>query len=293
MRTLAIINPVAGGGRGFRAWRQLGGELRGAGLRIDEALADRPMQAWALAEHAEGYELVIAVGGDGTIHETVNGLLARPSPRPALGIVPGGTANILARGLGLPRDPFDAARLLARGGRRRVDVGRVNDRYFLSVAGVGFDGEVAAAVNRRRGRLPSPPLFAAAILAHLVAFRPFPARLEIDGNARDTTLYFVTAANTPWYGGGMHIAPHARADSGRLAVVYAGALSRWEALRVLLATFSGGHLDHPKVAHTLAQEVRVETRAPVAVQADGESIGHSPVTFRIVPAALDVIAPPA
>lgn len=249
------------------------------------------MQAWTLAGQAGGYDCVIAVGGDGTIHETINGLLTLPGPRPVLCIVPGGTANILAHGLGLPPDPLQAARLLLTGRRRRIDVGRANDRYFLSVAGVGFDGEVVTAVNRRRGRLPSRPLFVAAILAQLAVFRPFPARVVIDGSPRDLTAYFVVAANTPWYGGGMLIAPHARPDDGSLTVVYAGALTPVEALRVLLATFSGQHLRHPKVYQAAAQEVLVESEARVAVHADGESVGQAPAHFGIVPGALEVLAP--
>ncbi len=292
MRALAIVNPVAGGGRGYRAWRQIRPQLEAAGLRVEDAVARRPLEAWAQAERAarDRCDLVISVGGDGTIHETVNGLLgAAPTAPPALGIIPGGTANILARGLGLPRDPHEAGRLLLRGTRRRIDVGRVNGRYFLSIAGAGFDGEVAAAVNRWRGRLPATPFCVASILWHLATFRPFRARVIIDGDARETSVYFVAAANTPWYGGPMHIAPHACPDSGTLAVVYAANLSRLDAVRVLLDTFSGRHLRHAKVVHGTACEVRLETDVPVAVQADGETIGRAPVTFRIVPAALEIV----
>lgn len=291
-----IINPIAGKGRGYRAWRAIRPRLQQAGWDLHEATAEQHGEAWPLAEAASRdalCNLVVAVGGDGTVHEVVNGLLrGRPERPPTLAIIPGGTANILTYALGISNDPAKAAELLLTGTTRRIDLGQVNNRYYASVAGVGFDGEVAARANRWRRRWTgTKPLYVGAMLATLASYQPVECSITIDGVEHSQPTFLLSAANTPWYGGGMHIAPHARVDSGTLAIVIAGDLSRLEAFGVLLRVFSGAHLRHPKVAHTTAREVHVRSRIPVVVHADGETVGFTPVTFRVVPGALNVLVP--
>ena len=215
-----------------------------------------------------------------------------PPGRPTLAVIPGGTANIFTRALAIPQHPEDAAQLLLTGDPRRIDLGQVNGRFYATVAGAGFDGEVTAQANRWRRRWTgTKPLFVVAILKTLAWYRPVESVITLDGSAINTRAFLVTAANTPWYGGGIHIAPHARVDSGTLAVVIAQDMQGIEALQVLLRTFSGQHLQHPKVIQASAREIRVRSEHSVAVHADGESLGHTPVTFRAVPAALTVIVP--
>lgn len=300
-RVFAIVNPAAGKGRARRAWRTVGPALRDAGLRCEEAVEERPGQAIPMAAAAAeaGCEIIIAVGGDGTVHEIVNGIMRAGGPRvPALAIIPGGTANDFARAVGIPLDPMAAGRLLlGTGMRRRVDLGRVNDRYFAGIAGVGFDAEVAAKINTWPKWIGGTTLYLAAILTMLVAYRPAPARLRIDGDEQDLSLFLLAAANTPWYGGGMYMAPHARPDDGRLEVITAWDLGKLETLGLLPKVFSGAHLRHRKVAHRSAREVHVESTIPLAIHADGETVGRVPATFQAVPGALEVIvsgaAPPA
>lgn len=292
-RIFVIVNPAAGKGRGRRAWRVVGPALRDAGVAFDEALEERPGHAVAIAATAAaaGYDTIVAVGGDGTVHEVVNGIMGAGGPhRPALAIIPGGTGNDFARAVGVPRDPMAAGRLLLGSGtRRRVDLGRVNDRYFVGISGVGFDAEVAAKVNGWPKWIGGTTLYLAAILTMLAAYRPVPTRLWIDGDDQELPLFLLAAANTPWYGGGMYMAPHARPDDGRLEVITAWDLGKLETLRLLPKVFSGAHLGHPKVAHRAAREVRVESRIPLAIHADGETVGRVPAVFQAVPGALEVI----
>lgn len=119
-----------------------------AGWDLHEAIATRPGQAWPLAEQAARDRYDRVVGGDGTIHEVVNGLMHGPPDRPTLAVIPGGTANIFTRALGIPKDPEDAAHLLLTGEARRIDLGQVNERFYATVAGAGFDGEVTRQANR-------------------------------------------------------------------------------------------------------------------------------------------------
>lgn len=261
---------------------------------LDETVASRPGQARDAAERAarNGADLVVAIGGDGTLHETLNGLMQVPQDRrPALAFVPGGTANIFARALGLPTSPSGVAHLFLGGVRRRIDVGQVNDRYYATIAGVGFDGEVVARASRWPRWGGGKTIHVAAILATLATFRPPSATITLDGVKHVLSLTFLVAANTDWYGGGLHIAPGARPDDGRLAVVYATGLTRVDTLAVILRALSGRHLGHPRVAHTAATAVRVEADPPLGIHADGEWLGRGPATFGIVPQALDILVP--
>jgi diacylglycerol kinase (ATP) len=290
----AIINPVSRRGRASRVWPAVRLTLEEHGLEVTEAVSERRMHAWELAERAarEGHDIVVSVGGDGTNHEVVNGLLsARPQRPPALGLIPTGTANDLARCLRIPFEPQAAARLLVAGDRRRIDVGQVNDRFYATISGVGFDAEVARLVNHWPRYVGGTVLYIAGIVTMLATFSPVESEITIDGRSQTAKMFLLAAANTNWYAGGMFMAPHASIDDGLLAVVWATDLGKAETLAILPKLFSGAHLKHPKVFHTTAREVRVTSATPLAIHADGESVGTVPALFRIVPRALEVIAP--
>jgi len=295
-RCFIIVNPAAGRGRARRTWETtIRPMLQGGGLLFDEVYEDRPGAAVPLADQAtrDGYEILVAVGGDGTVHEILNGVLGPPvAHRPALAVIPGGTGNDFARGVGIPKDMITAARLLLDGGQRRlVDVGRVNDRYYGTISGVGFDAEVAAEVNRWPKWVAGTVVYTAGILKKLITYRCAPSRITIDGEVLELPMFLVAAANTPWYAGGMFMAPHARPDDGLLEIIIARDLTRVETLGVLPKVFSGDHLKHPKVSHRAGREIRVESDVPLAVHADGETVGRVPAVFRAVPQALEVIVP--
>jgi YegS/Rv2252/BmrU family lipid kinase len=295
-RCFIIVNPAAGRGRARRTWETtIRPMLQGGGLLFDEVYEDRPGAAVPLADQAtrDGHEILVAVGGDGTVHEILNGVLGPPvAHRPALAVIPGGTGNDFARGVGIPKDMITAARLLLDGGQRRlVDVGRVNDRYYGTISGVGFDAEVAAEVNRWPKWVAGTVVYTAGILKKLITYRCAPSRITIDGEVLELPMFLVAAANTPWYAGGMFMAPHARPDDGLLEIIIARDLTRVETLGVLPKVFSGDHLKHPKVSHRAGREIRVESDVPLAVHADGETVGRVPAVFRAVPQALEVIVP--
>jgi YegS/Rv2252/BmrU family lipid kinase len=295
-RVFLILNPAAGRGRARRAWRTVEPALRDAGVAFEMAVEERPQLAIGLAAGAAraGFDVIAAVGGDGTIHEVVNGIMTSGvEPRPALAIIPGGTGNDFARGVGIPKDPLTAGRLLLGGERRRIDVGQVNERYFVGISGVGFDAEVAARVNGWPKWIGGTSVYVAAILNTLVAYRCVPTRVVLDGQEQRLRMFLVAAANTPWYGGGMYMAPQARPDDGALEIVIARDLGTIETLGLLPKVFSGAHLRHRKVTHQSAREVLVESEAPLAIHADGETVGYVPALFRVVPRAIEVIAPAA
>lgn len=298
MRAFAIVNPAAGGGRARRVWPAARRTLVAAGWQVDEATAAHRGHEADLAAAAAGdrYEVVIAVGGDGTAHWAANGLLrarapGEAAPPPALAVIPAGTGADFAAAMGLPRHPLAAAAQLARARVGRVDVGRLNDRYFLTIGTVGFGGEVARQVNAWPRAVPGPLLYVAAILKMLAVYRPVEMTLALDGEARRRRLFMVAVGNTFRAAGGMQLCPTARPDDDRFEVVVFGDLSKPQVLGLLPRAFSGRHVLHPLVEVQAARTVTVESPTALSLQADGELVGQVPATFALVPRALPVLVP--
>ncbi|MDR7420065.1 MAG: diacylglycerol kinase family lipid kinase [Armatimonadota bacterium] len=291
MRVHAIVNPASGGRRSSRLWQQVRPILAEAGWRIEETVSQRRGHAREVAAAASA-QVVLAVGGDGTTHEVANGILEGRRGA-ALAVLPVGTGNDFARAIGLPRDPFAAAAALVRAKPRAFDVGEVNGRYFLTISGAGFDGEVARQVNAWPKIFGGVVMYACGILKTLVTYRPVEVTITLDGTAARERLFLIAVANTAWNAGGMWLVPAARPDDGVLHAVIAGPLTRFETLRVLPKVFSGRHLEHPKVRQVQAREIQVASATRLAVQADGESVGTLPALYRVHPGKLTVLAPVA
>ncbi|MDR7542908.1 MAG: diacylglycerol kinase family lipid kinase [Armatimonadota bacterium] len=289
MHVQAIINPTSGGRRALRQWYRVRAVLEQAGWQIEERISERRGHARDLAAGASA-RVVLAAGGDGTAHEVANGLL-QSRRGGVMAVLPLGTGNDFARALGLPRDPLAAAAMLIRCKPRALDVGEVNGRYFLTISGVGFDGEVARQVNAWPKVLSAVTMYGLGILKTLVTYRPVEASITANGFTERERLFLLAVANTAWNAGGMWLVPQARPDDGFLHAVIAGPLTRLETLLVLPKVFSGGHLGHPKVRAVQAREIRVTSEVPLAIQADGEAVGTIPAVFRVHPGALPVLAP--
>lgn len=286
-----ILNPTAGGGRAARNWAAIETELVAySDLTLHRTEAPGHALELARAAVARGVDRIIAVGGDGTVQEVVNGM-ARSAA--SLGIVPLGSGNDFAHGLDIPRDPALALRLALTGQPRRIDLGRVHDRYFTNVGGVGFDAQVAARANtgvkRRGGYWP----YVAALLRELLALRTYPLELQLEGEqpARVTGRMLLVAVGIGQsYGGGMRICPRADFTDGLIDLCVASDVGRFEVLALLPRVFRGTHLDHPKVSYLRTSRLTVHGPAHLAVHADGEIVGNLPVTFEVIPGGLPVIA---
>ncbi len=301
MRALAIINPTAGGGRSLKVWPAARARLVGAGWQITDVTAERRghEREFAAAAVREAYDAVVAVGGDGTIHWAVNGLLANGQNHTALGIIPAGTGSDFAAALDIPNDPLAAVEIILKDRRRRVDVGLVHGRHFVTIATVGFGGEVAQQVNdwteRLPGavkkRMPGPVIYLAGILKMLAVYSPVEMEVTLNSTVRRKRLFLLGVGNTSRAAGGMRLCPGALPDDGLFEVVPIGNVTKLEVLQLLPKTFTGRHVDHPKVDVESAATVTVTSETSLTVQADGELIGHVPATFTVVPLALEVLAP--
>lgn len=262
----------------------------------------RPGHAAELARAAvaDGRGRIVAVGGDGTVQELADGLLAdggRADGLPVLGILARGRGNDLARSIGLPKR-LEAAWSVAIGAAPVVlDVGRVRladgeERHFVSSGGVGFDAQVAAAMASRRRSRAGAIDYLLATLAELRRFRNVEVEISLDGEApQRLRILLVAIANGAYYGGGMRICPDTRTDDGRFDLCFVGDISRATALRQLPNLYRGTHLRHPAVTIRHARRVRVDGDPAVRIHLDGEPAGGLPLEVELRPAALRVAAP--
>ena len=294
-RAVVVVNPAAGGGRTARVWRRLR-DLMAATLPAEhvETRAAGDGERLARQAAAAGAPLVVAVGGDGTLNEVVNGVRSVGSTA-AVGAVLTGRGCDACRNFGVPRDPVVAVRTLADGGDARFDLGLAEwadgrRRWFAISAGAGFDAAVARRAQSvpARGTLP----YLAAVMASITQHRAIATTLELDGERQPSTpLTAVVAANGRWFGGGMKIAPDADAADGLLDVVVLGALGRLELLRWLPTIYPGTHVRHPRVTVRRARSLRVDAAEPLPTHVDGEPLGVTPVTMTVEVGALRLRVP--
>ncbi len=290
MATRLIYNPVAGGGRARAIVDRLAPDL--ARIPDLEVLATRaPGHARELSRAVSDRPdyLVISVGGDGTHHEVANGLL--PAARAHMGVIAAGSGNDFAGYLGLPKDPAAALRVALESPARAIDVGRVNDEYFLTVVGAGFDAEVAAYINQRPKAKNGQLAYLGAILTMLVRYDCKPLSVALDGEPQSRSTLLLACGNTARYAGGIKICPTANPFDGHLDVVWVGGLSRLRILLLLMAAYSGAHVRNPVVDSFPAVRLRVDGPAGYHVHADGEMVGELPITIESVPAALSIRLP--
>ncbi|MGH2427809.1 MAG: diacylglycerol/lipid kinase family protein [Candidatus Limnocylindria bacterium] len=301
---LVIVNPAARGGRARRlvpALTELVRAVPGARICITRA----PGDAVSLAEVAvrEGWERVVAAGGDGTVQEVANGLLDAVAAsasakgvaeRPSLGLLPMGNGNDLARSLGLP-GRLDAAWAVAVGeDTAALDLGLAvgaggSSRYLVSAGGLGFDAQVATAMARRRSWQRGRAGYLLTTLDELRRFRNRRVSLKLDdGVAERRSVLFLAITNGAFYGGGMRVCPDARTDDGVLDLCIVGDISRLAALQQIPNLYRGTHVRHPAIEIRVAHRVQVDGDPQTLVHLDGEPFGALPLSVEVVPGALRV-----
>jgi YegS/Rv2252/BmrU family lipid kinase len=289
---LVIVNPSAGGGRARGFWRQCAIACAGLGFEVVETSRRGDAADYAAAA---GDRLVVAVGGDGTAHEVVNGLLRRPATRPPrVGFLQRGTGADLRRSIPSPRRPEDVAAWLTTDRWRPLDAGRLSTstgrRYFINVADAGIGAEVVRRAARGPGVLGGTVNFLGAAVISLARHENAPVRLRLDqGPVLQRRVRTIAVANGAYLGGAMRIAPQAQPDDGWFDVVTIGDVGRWLGIRSLPMLYRGTHGQLSQVEFGRARRVEIESEGPIGVEADGELAGTTPAVFEIVPAALQVI----
>jgi diacylglycerol kinase (ATP) len=296
-RLVIIANPASGRGRSEVKLRGIETALRDWGLDYQILLTTGPGHAAQAAAAAlrDGDRFLVAAGGDGTVHEVVNGMFAgdQPSaPDAVLGVLATGSGCDFVKSFGIPGDAVKAARHLTGDAVRTIDVGKVTVtdgaattvKYFSNIAEAGLGGAVVARASRPPAALARARYFFEFWLT-LPRFRPATVRLDADGQSFEWLAYNVVVANCRFYGGGMQISPKSEPDDGKLDVlVMTGPKS--DAYTTLPRVYRGTHLPHRNIAELRASRVTVETDVPYPIEADGEVLGTTPATFEVIPRAL-------
>jgi diacylglycerol kinase (ATP) len=290
-----VLNPISGDGAGGRLMPRLEEQL--GRLHAELRVSTRRGQIEELAAEAvrAGADRVVAVGGDGTMQEAVNGIIGAGGG--TLGIVPVGRGNDLARSVGIPLEPLAALDIALGATTRIVDVGRAirgsHLRHFVAAGGVGFDAQVSWTMSNPRpwwknGRAG----YFAGTIDELRRFQNQRLRITFDVESGqgvvDHTSLMVAFANGPYYGGGMKICPDASLSDGQLDVCVVGDFTRFEALRELPGLYEAKHVGHPKVRFYRTRWILIEGDEPTRVHLDGEPWGTLPIRVEALPGALRV-----
>ena len=292
MKTLCIVNPTAGKGRALKVWQSVEHSIRELCKPLEVAYTRCKGDATCIAKMAadEGFQMVVAFGGDGTFHEVINGLAYSEV---IFAIVPAGSGNDFARSLGLSKNPNQAIAAIAAQRVRKIDLGKLADQYFLNMGGLGFDADVASRINRKR-ILRGPLAYLVAVLQTLIVYRSYQLEIVIDEKKFTEDAVLVSVGNGQYIGGGLRVLPGASLDDGLLDVMVARKCSRWEILKTLPLIYHGKHVGHPKCDFYKGCKIEislVDRTAKANAQVDGEEFCESNLQFLIAPLALQVIVP--
>jgi diacylglycerol kinase (ATP) len=294
-RYFAVVNPAAGGGRCGKLAPAALNRIRSGGLALEVRETRAAGEAAVLANgaYAEGYRNFIAVGGDGTSFEIVNGLFpdAASEGRAALGFLPLGTGNSFLRDFTERGADYAIEAILTRR-RRPCDVIRLNHAggslYYINTLNIGFAADVATLTNRHLKRLGEFG-YLAGVLVSLARLRRRPFPLRADGQRDDRNCLFLAFSNSKYTGGKMMIAPHASIDSGAIEYVHWGPIGRFGLVRNLATLFDGSHIRHPLASRRTATRIEFEIETPVDVVIDGEVLTLEIESLEVLPSALDVM----
>jgi YegS/Rv2252/BmrU family lipid kinase len=303
-----ILNPRSAAGATRRRFERVRARFQSALPDMQVRLTERPDHATLLAREAvrAGAAAVIAVGGDGTNNEVINGFFDEDGERidsaTAFGVVTSGTGGDFRRTFGWGTDPEQDLRRIERGARRRIDVGRVRYtrrdgsaavRCFVNIASFGMSGAIVDMVNAGSKALGAKGSFLTATVRNMMSYKPPRVRLVVDDGApEELAVTTVAVASGQYFGGGMWIAPAARADDGsfELVIIRAASVAFW--LKHGLKIYNGAHRALPEVSSRACRSVRAEPvgGAEVLLELDGELPGRLPASFEVLPGAVELIA---
>jgi diacylglycerol kinase (ATP) len=285
---ILAINPFSGRGHATRQARRASAFFSSAGISAIEVQGQDLFdfrKKFVDALNNQSVTGVVAVGGDGFVHELIQHVVSRDLP---LGVIPCGTGNDFARSLGIYSLSFrQQVELIAQSKPRVIDLGRIDQRWFAAILSTGFDALVNEKANQMRwpkGRMK----YNIAMVQKLVSLKPSPYRIRMDQEEIEVDATLISVANGSSYGGGMKVCPAASLDDGLFDVMILGEVSRFELLRVFPKVYRGNHVGHPTVSFYRCREI--EIRGAGSSVADGEPMGELPLTAQCVSSVLKVWA---
>jgi YegS/Rv2252/BmrU family lipid kinase len=301
MATVFLVNPASDNGATGKRWPELAHRAERLGLSGETLFSERPGHLIELARGAvdRGAKLVVAVGGDGTLNETVNGVAGRDVD---LATIPLGTGMDFVRTYRIPTRFDDAVRVALDGTPRTIDAGRVRyrtwggeeaERWFANVGSVGMSGAVAQRANGMSKALGGKATFFYALTRVFLEWENTDVTVTLDEGERRGRMHDVIVANGVWHGGGMMLAPDAQPDDGRFDVVLIGDVSKVDFLTTAPKIYKGRHVAHPKVEVLRSARVGVDAGERLPIEVEGEQVGTTPAVFEVVPGALRLRVPAA
>ena len=295
---------AAGGGKTKKDWPLIAQILQREGIRYEPYFTDRRLHASIIARNKikEGYSKIIVVGGDGTMNEVINGVFAQKrilTTEVMLGMISVGTGNDWAKTFNIPSDYEGAVRTIKEQKTFIQDAGLVNyrkngkewKRYFINIAGMGFGARVVERANRSKEKGKSGPLlYFYNIFYSLIQYRSKKAVIEIDGTSYNRKIFSLNVGIGKYNGGGMIQVPHAIADDGLYSITLIKKIGKLNVIANMKKLYNGTITQHSKVETYMARSVQIDGSALLKVETDGESLGHGPVSFKIIPRSVTVIS---
>lgn len=300
---LAIVNPNAGNGKGHKDWDLIARLMKRENILIKAKITEAKGHAARITHEAvrEGCRKIITIGGDGTLNEVVNGIFTESTCTPAeisLALIPVGTGNDWGRMFGIPSDYEKAVKIISDGKQMLHDIGMMTyfvgaeqkKRYFINIAGLGFESVVVRRTNYQKDRGHSgKAIYFYNLLMSLLSYKNTRAEIIVDGEKSSADVFSINVGNGRYCGGGMRQTPDAMPDDGLLDVTVINGIGKIEIIRSLKMLYDGTILNHPKVDGYKCKNLKVSSDSLLWAEADGESLGHTPAEFSIIPAGINII----
>jgi len=298
-----IVNPNAGNGKGKKDWDRIAGHFAAHEIPIVSKFTERKGHAIEYTRSAieNGYRKIISLGGDGTLNEVVNGIFTQnscPTKEITVGMLPVGTGNDWGRMFGIPLVYDTAVRVIKEYKTMPHDIGLItyftgeeqHKRYFINIAGLGFEALVVKKTNKQKDKGRSNnAIYFYNLLSSLIAYRNTPVEFEIDGKKNSATIFSINVGNGRYCGGGMRQTPEALPDDGLFDITVIKEMGRIEIIKSLKLLYDGTILSHPKVDGYRSNNLKVSSECILFAEADGESLGHTPLEFSIIPSGLNIV----
>lgn len=299
----ALVNPNAGNGKGEKDWARISDLFSRNEMKVEPFFTASKGHAIVLTHEliSKGCRKIISVGGDGTLNEIINGIFTQEYCPPGdviISMIPVGTGNDWGRMFGIPLVYEGAVSLIKEEKLMLHDIGTVTyyygdqkeKRYFINIAGLGFESVVVKKTNRQKDKgKSSRAIYFYNLLSSLVTYRNAPVEIMIDEKKREARVFSINVGNGRYCGGGMRQTPDAIPDDGLLDITVIKDIGRIEIIKSLKLLYDGTILSHPKVDGYRSNNLSVKSDVPLWVEADGESLGHTPAEFGIIPSAAKIV----
>ena len=300
---LVIVNPNAGRQKGIKDWENISNLLKKYSIEFEHRFTERKRHAIELTREAirQGFRKILVVGGDGTMNEVINGVFSQDtcsSVEVTLGMITVGTGNDWGRMFGIPHDYEEAIKIIRAARICIQDAGVVHyfhgtrreSRHFVNIAGLGFDALVVKRTNRAKDRgRSSKTIYYWTLIRSLFSYGHTSVELIIDGKPVENDTFSISLGIGRYSGGGMMQTPNALTDDGLFDITIIKKMRKGEIIRSLKKLYDGTILDHPKIEGYTGKNIKIDSDPLIHVEADGESLGHSPIEFQIIPKSVNVI----